>query len=142
MKSQQYSNHVRYDPFWHFTAVPLTLTGLVASLVNLFRCSDENCFQAVLLALVFLILVVLVLLVRIYALKAQDRAIRAEEKLRFFVLTGKPLDSRLRMGQIIALRFASDDELPNLARWAAEESLTPAQIKQAIQHWRADLRRV
>lgn len=142
MKSQQYSNHVRYDPLWHFTAVPLTLTGLVASLVNLFRCSDENCFQAVLLTLVFLILVVLVLLLRSYGLKAQDRAIRAEEKLRYFVLTGKPLDSRLRMGQIIALRFASDDELPNLARRAAEESLTPAQIKQAIQHWRADLRRV
>jgi hypothetical protein len=72
----------------------------------------------------------------------QDRAIRAEEKLRYFVLTGKPLDSRLRMGQIIALRFASDEELPTLARRAAEESLTPAQIKQAIQHWRADLRRV
>ena len=142
MSAQQYSNHVRYDPLWHFMAVPLTLAGLVASLVNLFRCSEENCFEAILIVLVFLVLAILTALIRFYGLKVQDRAIRAEEKLRYFVLTGKPLDSRLRMGQIIALRFASDDELPNLARRAAEESLTPAQIKQAIQHWRADLRRV
>ena len=142
MSAQQYSNHARYDPLWHFMALPLALAGLIASLVNLFRCSEGNCFEAILLVLIFLILVVVVLVVRNYGLKAQDRAIRAEERLRYFVLTGKPLDPRLRLGQIIALRFASDEELPALAHRAAEEQLKPAQIKQAIQHWKADRHRV
>ena len=142
MSAQQYSNHARYDPLWHFMALPLTLAGLVASVVNLFRCSEGNCFEAILLVLIFLILVVVVLVVRNYGLKAQDRAIRAEEGLRYFVLTGKPLDPRLRLGQIIALRFASDEEFPALVRRAVEEQLKPAQIKQAIQHWKADRHRV
>jgi hypothetical protein len=75
-------------------------------------------------------------------LKAQDRAIRAEESLRHFVLTGKPLDSRLRTGQIVALRFASDAEFPALAQKAAEEGLSSKEIKQSIQNWRADHYRV
>jgi hypothetical protein len=83
-----------------------------------------------------------VALVRSYGLKVQDRAIRAEERLRHFVLTGQPLDKRLRMGQIVALRFATDEEMPALAKRAAEESLTPKQIKEAIKVWKADLRRV
>jgi hypothetical protein len=142
MKTQQYSNHVRFDPLWHFTAVPLTLAGLVASIVNLVRCSEANCFASMLLVLIFFILATLVALVRSYGLKVQDRAIRAEERLRHFILTGQPLDHRLRMGQIIALRFATDEEMPALARRAAEESLTPKQIKEAIKVWKADLRRV
>jgi hypothetical protein len=142
MKTQQYDNHVRYDPLWHFTAMPLTLAGLVASIVNLLRCTEANCFTSILLVLLFFILATLVALVRSYGLKVQDRAIRTEERLRHFVLTGQPLDKRLRMGQIVALRFASDEEMPALAKRAAEESLTPKQIKEAIKVWKADLRRV
>lgn len=142
MRAQQYSNHVRYDPLWHFMAVPLTLAGLVASVVNLFRCSEGNCFEAILIVLVFLVLAILTALIRFYGLKVQDRAIRAEEGLRHLVLTGKPLDTRLRLGQVIALRFASDEELPTLARRAVDEQLTPAQIKQSIRQWKADARRV
>jgi hypothetical protein len=142
MKTQNYSNHARFDPLWHFTAMPLTLAGLVASIVNLVRCSEVNCFMSVLLVLIFFILATVVALVRSYGLKVQDRAIRAEERLRHFVLTGQPLDKRLRMGQIVALRFATDEEMPALAKRAAEESLTPKQIKEAIKVWKADLRRV
>jgi len=142
MKTQQYDNHVRYDPLWHFTAMPLTLAGLVASIVNLLRCTEANCFTSILLVLLFFILATLVALVRSYGLKVQDRAIRTAERLRHFVLTGQPLDERLRMGQIVALRFASDEEMPALAKRAAEESLTPKQIKEAIKVWKADLRRV
>jgi hypothetical protein len=123
-------------------AMPLTLAGLIASIVNLLRCNEANCFASILLVLIFFILATLVALVRSYGLKVQDRAIRAEERLRHFVLTGQPLDKRLRMGQIIALRFATDEEMPALARRAAEESLTPKQIKEAIKVWKADLRRV
>jgi hypothetical protein len=142
MKTQNYSNHARFDPLWHFTAMPLTLAGLVASIVNLVRCSEVNCFMSVLLVLIFFIMATVVALVRTYGLKVQDRAIRAEERLRHFVLTGQPLDKRLRMGQIVALRFATDEEMPALAKRAAEESLTPKQIKEAIKVWKADLRRV
>jgi hypothetical protein len=95
-----------------------------------------------LLVLVSFILFSLYFHSRAFALKAQDRAIRAEENLRHFVLTGKPLDNRLTMGQIIALRFASDEEMPGLARKAVDEKLSQSQVKKEIKNWRGDYRRV
>jgi hypothetical protein len=80
--------------------------------------------------------------VRIFALKAQDRAIRAEENLRHFALTGKLLPSSLRIGQIVALRFAADEEFAALAVKAAAENLTGKEIKQSIHNWKADTYRV
>lgn len=82
------------------------------------------------------------LFARSFALKAQDRAIRAEENLRHFIATGKALDSRLKMGQIIALRFAGDDEFVALSKQAAEENLESKQIKMAIKNWKVDNNRV
>jgi hypothetical protein len=79
---------------------------------------------------------------RVFPLKAQDRAIRAEENLRHFVLTGKLLDPRLEVKQIIALRFAPDDEFAGLARKAADSNMPPADIKRAIKNWKADDYRV
>ena len=69
---------------------------------------------------------------------AQDRAIRVEENLRHFVMTGKLLDPRLTTLQIVALRFASDEEFLELARKSAEQGTVSKDIKQAIRHWRAD----
>lgn len=142
MSQQNFSNHARYHPLYHYLIAPLVLVGLIGSIVNLTRCTPETCYSASLLTLVFFILLILGWLVRGYALKAQDRAIRAEENLRHFILSGKPLDARLRMGQIVALRFASDDEFVALAKRAAEEGLKSKEIKQAIQHWRADYNRI
>jgi hypothetical protein len=79
---------------------------------------------------------------RVFALKAQDRAIRAEENFRHYLLTGKPFDKELRLSQIIALRFASDAEMPGLAKKAVAEKLSQKEIKQAITNWRADHHRV
>jgi hypothetical protein len=79
---------------------------------------------------------------RAFPLKAQDRAIRAEENLRYFVMTGKLLDPRLSVLQVVALRFASDAEFVPLALRAANEKLAPKDIKQAIKTWRADEYRV
>jgi hypothetical protein len=79
---------------------------------------------------------------RSLALKAQDRAIRAEENLRYFILTGKRMDPRINIHQIIALRFASDEEFVSLVQKAAEENLTNKEIKQQIKKWRADWHRV
>ncbi len=79
---------------------------------------------------------------RASALKAQNRAIRAEESLRHFILSGKVIDPKLRLGQIIALRFASDDELLSLTEKAVSGNLSSKEIKAQIQHWRADNHRV
>jgi hypothetical protein len=77
-----------------------------------------------------------------FALKAQDRAIRAEENLRYFALTGTLLPPGLHMGQIVALRFASDAEFVALAQKALAENMSGNDIKKAITDWRADTYRV
>lgn len=130
-----------HAPF-HYVSAPLVIIGLIGSIVNLVNCQPETCYSASLLVLVFFLLLVIGSLVRTYALKAQDRAIRAEENLRHFILTGKPFDSRLNIRQIIALRFASDEELPALAKKAAEENLRSKEIKQQIKDWREDNYRI
>jgi hypothetical protein len=89
-----------------------------------------------------IILILVSVFVRDFPLKAQDRAIRAEENLRHFVLTGKLLDPRLRMSQIIALRFAADEEFPKLAAEAAEKNIDNKSIKKSIVRWRQDNNRV
>jgi hypothetical protein len=75
---------------------------------------------------------------RNFALRVQDRAIRAEENLRHYVLTGKLLDTRLEPKQIAALRFAMDEEFAGLAQKTAAQNTPPKDIKQAIRQWRAD----
>jgi hypothetical protein len=142
MSTQNFGNHVRYHALYHFVTSPLTLVGLIWSLVRLFNADSDGIQRALIDLLLFIIVFLLAVLVRTYALKVQDRAIRAEESLRFFILTGKPLDSRLRLGQIVALRFASDEELPELANLAVEKSMSVKEIKGAIRQWRADDRRV
>ena len=90
----------------------------------------------------FVLLGFALVLARVYALKAQDRAIRAEEKLRYFILANKMLSSQLKMSQIIALRFASDEEFLSLTERTIAESLSPKEIKMAIKNWKADYNRV
>ena len=142
MADQHVGNHVRYHPLYHFIATPLIMGGLIWTIIKLFKNDEAGFQQSLINALLFLIVFILAVLVRTYALKVQDRAIRAEESLRHFMLTGKPLDRRLRLGQIIALRFASDEEFPELARQAVDKSMKGKQIKESIRQWRADLHRV
>ena len=129
-------------PLYHFVTAPLVLVGLIGSIVNLVNAVPGNVYSASLIVFAFIILLFIGAMLRTYALKAQDRAIRAEESLRYFILTGKAIDTRLRMGQIVALRFASDDEFVALAEKAASEGLSGKQIKQLIQNWKADYRRI
>lgn len=139
---QTYRNHFRLMPSYHFVTFPAILALLVGAFINLSNSSDDNIYSASLICLIAIILVSMFFHSRIFGLKAQDRAIRAEENLRHFVLTGRPLDSRLRLGQVIALRFAPDDEFVALAKRAAEESLRSREIKKSIRNWKPDTHRV
>jgi hypothetical protein len=124
-----------------FFTLALTFIG---SLVNLFKSlgDHERLYSASLIAVLALCGLMLFFFARIFPLKAQDRAIRAEENLRHFVLAGKLLDSRLTIRQVIALRFASDAEFVALAKKAADENLEPDAIKKLVKDWRADMYRV
>ena len=143
MSDQNLKNHSRFVPLYHFVTSTIIVALLVGSGMGLFHaCSDctnhASLHNAMLLFGMSVALLFVWFFARSFALKAQDRAIRAEENFRHFVATGKSLDSRLRMSQIIALRFAGDDEFVALAQKAAEENLEPKQIKMAIKNWRAD----
>jgi hypothetical protein len=142
MAEQNFKNHTRLVAGYHGITFLLILTGLIGSIVNLIKADAHTRYSAALIVVVFLALTGIFWFARVFALKAQDRAIRAEENFRHFILTGKPLDKQLRLGQIIALRFANDEELPALAKRAVEEKLSQKEIKQAIKNWRADYHRV
>jgi hypothetical protein len=142
MPEQNYSNHKRYDPLYHFILMPVSMIGLILSIINLINAAPVQHYNAALLVIVFIILFMIVALTRIYSLKVQNRVIRTEENFRHFVITGKPLDPALRLGQIIALRFSSDEEFPALAARAVNEKMSSADIKKSIKNWRADNHRV
>lgn len=144
MADQNYSNHRRFVAGYHFVLSTVVLLGVVGSLVQLYRAylMGENRTMSVLLVLLAIAAAQLFWYCRIFALKAQDRAIRAEETFRHYVLTGEMPDSRLDTRQFVGLRFASDEELPALARRAAEEGLSEGAIKKAVRTWRADTYRV
>ena len=142
MKSQNYSNHRRFVPLYHFFVLLGALFLLIGSIVNLVKSSNENHYNASLLVFGSLLLMFTIFYARSFALKAQDRAIMAEENFRHYLLTGKPLDSKLSVRQIIGLRFASDEEFPELAKRAVTENLSENAIKKVIENWREDNYRV
>jgi Family of unknown function (DUF6526) len=144
MDNQNYSNHSRMVPLYHYVLSSLLLAAFIGSLVNLFQSLDNhaNLYSASLITAISLSGILLFWFCRSFALRAQDRAIRAEENLRHFAMTGKLLDSKLRMSQIIALRFAGDEEFVVLAKKAAAENMGSKQIKEAIKQWKGDYNRV
>lgn len=144
MKIQNYKNHKRYVPLYHGLTFIFIFILLISSFYYTIRAvnAGESLKPGLFLFVITIVLLFLFIYARQFALKAQDRAIRAEENFRHYLLTGKPLDSKLTMRQIIGLRFASDDEFPELAKKAAEESLSEDDIKKAVKKWRADYYRV
>ncbi|MEO7309380.1 MAG: DUF6526 family protein [Chitinophagaceae bacterium] len=141
---QNFKNHGRMVPVYHYLLFFLLLLILVGSGMNLYHSWHEADLHlgAVTLVIVAVALVLITWYTRSFALKAQDRAIRAEENLRHFALTGKLLDPKLRMGQVIALRFAPDEEFVALAKKAVAENLDSKTIKQSIVNWKEDNHRV
>ena len=128
---------------YHRILAILLLAGLIGSIINLTESVNSPAFySASLIVLLFVCCILMVWYTRSFPLKAQDRAIRAEENFRHYILTGKPLPSELLLSQIIALRFASDEEFPALVKKALKESMNSKTIKKSIQNWKADYHRV
>ncbi|MDX1997287.1 MAG: DUF6526 family protein [Thermoanaerobaculia bacterium] len=140
---QNYSNHARFVPLFHFVTFGILVLNVLWAGYKLVRFFS---FDAVMALLVAVALVLLFFFCRIFPLTAQDRVIRLEERLRLARLLPADQQARieeLRPRQLVALRFASDAELPGLvARVLAGELTDPKAIKQAIQNWRADHLRV
>ena len=139
---QNFANHTRLDPMFHGFLFIGAVFFLGAAIYQLIQ--DVNWWNA---GRVFgaIWLIVLMLKMRLYTLKVQDRVIRLEERLRLAQLAPESLRGRigeLSEGQLVALRFAADAELPALAQKTLADKLAPKQIKQSIQHWRGDYWRV
>jgi hypothetical protein len=144
MEQQNYKNHGRMAPKAYYVGIVLALIVIIFTIIY---CADiPKGWDGSLLPVLFLDLCIGVILIgyyaRAFALKAQDRAIRAEENIRHFALTGKLLDKRLTINQVIALRFASDEEFVLLAQKAADDNMSNKEIKTAIKNWRGDYYRV
>ena len=138
MQEQNFKNHAQMVPGFHYVVLPALLLLIIGATINFFRSSEGNCLPAVLLLISLIVIMLLSSFVRSFALRAQDRAIRAEENFRYYLLTGKPFPSGLTIHQIIALRFASDDEFVGLVKKAFDENLSNKQIKAQISQWRPD----
>ena len=144
MEEQNFKNHSRLAPRAYYVGIVMALIVIVFTLIYV---NDyEKGMNGMLTPVLFIDLCIGVILIgyyaRAFALKAQDRAIRAEENLRYFALTGKLFDPQLKISQIIALRFAADAEFVALAKKAVDEKLTNKQIKEAIKNWKGDYYRV
>src|SRR5579859_1898068 len=139
MPEQSYEKHAQFVPLYHFILGPLIIATFIGSLVNVYHSigDHERIYNASLISALALAMMLVFLFARVFALGAQDRVIRAEENMRHYLLTGRPLDGRTTVKQCIALRFASDQEFPQLARQAAETGMSPADIKKAVKSWRA-----
>jgi len=143
MAEQNYSNHTRWNQLFHFVVQPLLVLNFLSHLVRFIMAPSYALGFWTLLGIT---LILLAISARLQALKAQDRLIRLEERLRYKEVLTPELAakaSNLRVGQIIALRFASDAELAGLVeRTLNGEFAKTKEIKQAIKDWRADYLRV
>jgi len=140
---QTYANHARFVPLYHFVAFGILVLYLVWTVIELVRHPSVGAGFQVLLGVALLLLA---WYARVFALTVQDRVIRLEERLRLAHLLPEDLRARageLTPGQLIGLRFASDEEVPELVRWVLEEGIRDRQaIKKRIRQWRPDQLRV
>jgi hypothetical protein len=136
--AQSLKNHARFDPAFHFLLVFTLFANLAYAIAHVIRHPGIGSGWFVVLSVVAF---VALLRMRQYPLKVQDRVIRLEERLRLQSLAPAEWRAqicRLSEGQLIALRFAGDDEVVELAKQALEQNLTRKQIKERVKNWRAD----
>ncbi len=139
---QNFKNHARRDPAFHVVLFLVLLANLIVVIVHLIQ---HPHFYSAWLVVLSVAVFVFFFKLRLYPLKVQDRVIRLEERLRLQALAPAEWRAqiyRLSEDQLIGLRFASDDEVVELAKQALEEDLNRKQIKERIKNWRADNWRV
>ena len=139
---QNYQNHARYVPLYHFVAGPILIANMVNAIWSL---RHGIMVDSVLYAATSVALVLIAFFARFFALKAQDRVIRLEMRMRLreVLPASQQADiNRLAMNQIVALRFASDAELPALVAATLKENLGTKDIKSRITTWVPDENRV
>ncbi|HVW10402.1 MAG TPA: DUF6526 family protein [Bryobacteraceae bacterium] len=140
MEEQSYAKHAKFVAPFHFVMAPMAILAVIGAIVNLVRAigHGNGRLSSVVLLLLSFVAFGALFFGRIFALKVQDRLIRTEENMRHYLMTGRPLDPRLTVDQLIGLRFACDAEFVALAQRAAAESLTRDVIKRSVQTWKAD----
>jgi hypothetical protein len=137
--AQNFQNHAKYVPLFHFFVLPVLLFNFVWAIVRAVRAPSGGSVEALVVALA---LVLLALYARMFALAVQDRLIRLEMQLR--MQAALPADLRPRipefsLNQLVALRFASDAEVPALAGKVLSQNIHDRKaIKEMIQNWRSD----
>jgi hypothetical protein len=141
-KTQNFKNHAKFVPAFHYVILPIFFINLVSSIVRLAHVFSYGSVISVLMAIA---LVLLATYARLFALTVQDRVIRLEMRLRMQQLLPGDLRGRIpefTVAQLVSLRFASDEELPELARKVLDEKLTNRKaIKKLIRNWQPDLLR-
>ena len=145
MEKQNYKNHVRYYPPHHFVFYPVLIILLGLSIYYISKYEEQALVWTFIALAFFMIGYVSFMLRQHYGLNNQNRIVRLELRFRYYVLTGRRLESFediLSEGQLFALRFASDEELPVLVQRAVKENITPDEIKKSIVNWLPDHMRV
>jgi hypothetical protein len=142
-KTQDYKSHRQFIPLFHFVALPILIANVVVEATRFYRNQSSSIGWALIVAIA---LVLFAFTARGMAVKAQDRIIRLEERLRLASLMAPEQYAQiheLTPRQLVALRFASDEEAPDLAqRTMTGEFKSPEDIKKAVKNWRADVHRV
>ena len=145
MAVQDYKNHIRFYPPHHFIFYPVVMILLGSSIYYTINDLANQKIWMFISVLIFVIAWLAFMVRQHYALVLQNRIVRAELRYRYFVITGtrfEPMERLLEDGQLFALRFAPDEELPNLVQRAVAEKMSGDAIKKAIVNWYPDNHRV
>lgn len=142
MQEQNFSNHIKKHPLFHYFLIPVTILLVLLAAINLVFSLDLTAIINLVMAVA---LHLVVFITRDYAKKNQDRVIRTEMRLRYFILSGESFErteEQLSFSQLAALRFAQDDQLLQLLNDSNTFHLSADEIKQQIINWKPDYMRV
>lgn len=145
MEAQNYKNHIRYYTAHHFVFYPVVILLFIACIVGLCLSTEQHLLWIVLAALTATVAWLSFMTRQHYSLGNQNRIARLELRLRYYVLTHKrfeEVEKQLSLSQILALRFASDEELELLIKRAITEKLSPDLIKRSVKSWTPDYMRL
>ncbi len=144
-KTQNFDNHAKFYPLHHFFIMPMALIFLGWTVWRIDFSSSQSISESIYFLMLGFIILLISYLPRVYAIKNQNRIIRLEMRQRYFHLTGLPFyekENQLTPAQIIALRFAGDEEILALVDMSIKENTAPKEIKKSIKNWKADHHRV